>query len=346
MRLLIVDDSAANVTLLEQMLADVGYTNVLGTRDPLGVRELCIGWQPDVVLLDLHMPQMSGFEVLDSISDLLADPVNLPVLVLTADATSDARNRALTKGARDFVTKPFDRTEVLLRLHHLLETRQLQNQLRHRNTVLGVTVDKRTHQLEQARLETLSVLAAATEYRDDDTHEHTVRVGRTAALLAHELGLDDRTVATILDAAPLHDIGKIGLRDEILLKPGRLTDAERKVMQRHVEIGARILEPVRSPVLKMAAEIARTHHERWDGNGYLLGLRGEEIPLVSRITAVADVFDALAHERPYKAAWPLEKAVAAIAEGAGTQFDPCVAAAFATLDHKNLVHQPQHVTVA
>jgi putative two-component system response regulator len=340
MRILVVDDNAANLELFEQMLERAGYPNVLSTRDPRRTRELCTGWKPDLLLLDLHMPRMDGFEVLAAIADLLGDPVNLPVLVLTADATPAARNRALSQGARDFVTKPFDITEVLLRIRNLLETRNLQKQLRHHNTLLAHAVDERTEELEQARFETLSVLAAASEYRDDDTREHTVRVGRTAALLAHELGLDDDTARMLTDAAQLHDIGKLGIPDEILLKPGRLTDAERHTMQRHVEIGACILAPVRSPVLRMAAGIARAHHERWDGNGYLLGVRGDDIPLPARITAVADVFDALAHDRPYKSAWPLDEAVAAIAEGAGTQFDPRVAAAFATLDHADLVHKP------
>jgi putative two-component system response regulator len=340
MRVLIVDDNAMNVALLEQMLEQAGYTNLLSTRNPEHTRDLCTSWKPDLLLLDLHMPRMSGFEVLAAIEDLLSDPVNLPVLVLTADSTPDARNHALSHGARDFVTKPFDGTEVLLRIGNLLETRDLQKQLRHHNARLADAVEERTHELEHARLETLSVLAAATEYRDDDTREHTFRVGRIASLLARELGLDDDTATMLFDAAQLHDIGKIGIPDEILLKPGRLTDSQRRVMQRHVDIGAHILAPVRSPVLRMAAEIARAHHERWDGNGYLLGQKGEDIPHAARITAVADVFDALAHDRPYKSAWPLEKAVAAIADGAGTQFDPRVAAAFAALDHADIIHKP------
>jgi putative two-component system response regulator len=174
-------------------------------------------------------------------------------------------------------------------------------------------------------------------------------VGHTAALIAQALDLPERTIATIRDAAPLHDIGKIGIPDHILLKPGRLTPEERSAMQRHVEIGARILAPARSPVLRAAADIARTHHEHWNGNGYLAGLHGEDIPLAGRITAVADVFDALAHRRPYKPAWPLERAIATIAQGAGRQFDPRVAHAFATLDHATLINDtatPQHHPLA
>jgi putative two-component system response regulator len=336
MRLLIVDDNAANVALLEQLLQQAGYSNVLSSGDPTAVADLCADWRPDLVLLDLHMPQLSGFEVLAALGDLLGEPVSLPVLVLTADATPDARHRALSQGARDFVTKPLDHAEVLLRVRNLLQTRHLQHRLQDQNLLLADAVRERTAELEEARLESLTVLAAATEFRDDDTRQHTQRVGRTAALIAQALDLDDQTVATIRDAAPLHDIGKVGIPDHILIKPGRLTPQERSVMQRHVEIGARILAPTRSPVLRAAAEIARTHHEHWDGNGYLAGLHAEDIPLPGRITAVADVFDALTHQRPYKSAWPLDRALAEIIDQAGRQFDPRVVQAFATLDHATL----------
>jgi putative two-component system response regulator len=340
MRLLIVDDNASSVALLEAMLAEAGYGNLVATQNPRLVRELCLRWQPDLLLLDLRFPDMSGFDVLADIPELLADPVNLPVLVLTADISPATRRKALSHGARDFVTKPFDVTEVLLRVRNLLDTRRLQNRLRQHNETLAAEVRKRTAELDQSRLETLTVLAATIEYRDDDTKEHTLRVGRIAGLLAAALELDDVTMDTVRQAAPLHDIGKLGIPDSILLKPGRLNDDERTAMQRHVDIGATILAPARSPVLRMAAQIARTHHERWDGRGYLQGLSGDEIPLPGRITAVADVFDALVHERPYKQAWPLDRALTVIADGAGTQFDPRVAAAFATLDHAALVHAP------
>jgi putative two-component system response regulator len=349
MRLLVVDDNAANVALLEQLLQDAGYTNVLSTGDPRGVAELCATWRPDLLLLDLHMPHLSGFQVLAAIADRLGEPVNLPVLVLTADAGPEARHRALSQGARDFVPKPLDHAEVLLRVRNLLHTRHLQQRLQDRNLILADAVRERTEALEHARLEALTLLAAAAEYRDDDTHLHTQRVGRTAALIAHALDLPEPAVATIRDAAPLHDIGKIGLPDHILLKPGRLTPDERTAMQRHVEIGVRILAPARSPVLRAAADIARAHHEHWDGNGYLAGLHGEDIPLAARITAVADVFDALTHQRPYKPAWPLDRALATIAQGAGRQFDPRAAHAFATLDHATLINDnaaPQHQPLA
>lgn len=205
------------------------------------------------------------------------------------------------------------------------------------NLALKEVVDKRTQELAAARLEIAERLAVAAEYRDDDTGEHTQRVGRTAGLIAERLGLDAATVEMIRDAAPLHDVGKIGVPDQVLLKPGRLTDEEFEVMKTHVEIGGRILSNSGSPLLNDAATIALTHHERWDGTGYLAGLSGKQIPVAGRIVAVADVFDALTHDRPYKKAWPLERALAEIHEQSGRQFDPEVVRAFEALDHAKLL---------
>jgi len=341
MRLLIVDDNAANVALLEQVLAQGGYDDILSTRDPHAAATMCHTHRPDVLLLDLHMPGLSGYEVLAEIRELVEPPESLPVLVLTADATRDARHRALAAGARDFVNKPIDPTELLLRVSNLLRTRQLQQQLENRNELLDEAVRIRTVQLEQARLESLVVLATMAEYHDYATANHTQRVGMMAALIAQSLDLPDQFVATIQDAALLHDVGKVGISDRVLLKPGRLTAEERATMMTHVEIGARILGQARSPVLRAAAEIARTHHEHWNGSGYLLGLSGEEIPLAGRITAVADVFDALTHERPYKSAWDLDRAATEIVGQSGRQFDPRVVEAFTTIDLSvSLHHRP------
>jgi putative two-component system response regulator len=336
MRVLIVDDNADNVTLLERVLARGGFDNVLSTSDGALVPRLCDTHTPDLLVLDLHMPRVTGFDVLGQIRDRLEEPDVLPVLVLTADTTSDARHRALSLGALDFLTKPIDQTELLLRVRNMLRMRQLQQQLQRRNDHLDEAVRARTIELEQARLESLAVLATMAEYHDYETHNHTRRVGFTAARIARTLGLSGRFVDLIRQAAPLHDVGKVGISDTILLKPGRLTDEERAAMMRHVEIGARILEPARSPVLRAAAEIARTHHERWDGTGYLLGLEGEEIPLAGRITAVADVFDALTHERPYKPAWTIEHALQEIASQAGRHFDPHVVEAFLNIEPSEL----------
>ena len=203
------------------------------------------------------------------------------------------------------------------------------------------TVLERTGELEQARRETLQRLALAAEYHDDDTNHHTERVGYTSMLIARELGLPEERVRTIRDAAPLHDIGKLGVADTILLKPGRLSAPEYRTMQGHTRIGAAILADSSSLVLRMAQEIALTHHERWDGSGYPDGLAGQDIPLPARITAVADVFDAMTHKRPYKQAWPIETTIAEIRRASGTQFDPAVVEAFLTLDHGRLVQRAQ-----
>jgi PAS domain S-box-containing protein len=193
---------------------------------------------------------------------------------------------------------------------------------------LETEVAERTKALEAARAETLQRLALAAEYRDDDTSQHTERVGSSAALIAGQLGLEAAEVALLREAAPLHDVGKLAISDSILLKPGRLTPEEFDEMKTHTLRGSRLLSGSSSPVLQMGAIIAASHHERWDGGGYPAGVRGEEIPLVGRIVAVADVFDALTHDRPYKAAWPVEQALAEIEAGAGSQFDPAVVAAF------------------
>jgi putative two-component system response regulator len=332
MRVLVVDDNEANVELIEQLLGQAGYTTVLSTKDPSKVLSLCKAWKPDLLMLDLHMPRMTGFDVMSGIGALMEEPENLPVLVLTADGTIDARHRALSMGARDFVTKPLDGRELLLRTHNLLQTRYLQLQLQQQNVLLDRAVKERTSELDRARIESLTMLAAVGEFHDDDTHEHTRRVGIAAARISQALALPDEFVADIRAAAPLHDIGKIAVPRQILRKPGALTDEERQVMMRHALIGAQILSSAVSPVLRLATEIALSHHENWDGSGYPDGRSGQKIPLAGRITAVADVFDALTHTRPYKPAWEIDKALELVTQEAGRKFDARVVSAFTTLD--------------
>jgi len=283
------------------------------------------------------MPEMDGFEVMEHLKPLILSDDYLPILVLTADHTEITKRKALAGGAKDFLTKPFDREELSLRLGNLLQTRYLHCQLQSQNEVLEDKVQERTQDLEKAQLETLQRLALAAEYRDDDTGLHTRRVGLTAARIAEALGLPTDHVALILCAAPLHDVGKIGISDTILLKPGKLTDEEFATMRQHTVIGAGILSGSTSLWLQLAEEIAISHHERWDGKGYPNGLSGEDIPLVGRIVAVADVFDALTHERPYKKAWPVGEALAEIESQVGKQFDERVVKAFLPLPHETLI---------
>ncbi len=332
MRLLVADDNLTNIELIEELLTQAGYTAVLSTTDPEDVAQLCEAWKPDLLLLDLHMPRITGFDVMAEIRELMEEPESLPVLVLTADGTLETRHRALQMGARDFITKPLEGHELLLRTNNLLQTRFLQLQLQEQNASLDQAVKERTQELDQARVESLTVLAAVGEFHDDDTHEHTRRVGRVAAMIARALELPGAFIDDIRGAAPLHDIGKISVARQILRKPGALTDDERAIMMGHAEIGAQILSSAISPVLVMAAGIARSHHENWDGTGYPSGLSGEEIPLAGRITAVADVFDALTHARPYKLAWELDKAMELITQETGSKFDSRVVSAFRTLD--------------
>ena len=334
--ILIVDDSDANVRLLTRLLGSWGYTRVTSTTDSREAVPLCTRLRPDLIMLDLHMPHPDGFEVMRMLSPWIGGENYLPVLALSGDLTREVRQRALRMGARDFIAKPYDADEVRLRIANLLQTRRLHLQLVDRTEMLDRKVDERTHELELAREEVFERLALAAEYRDDDTHEHALRVGRTAGLLALQLGLPERQAGLLERAAPLHDIGKIGVSDLILLKPGKLTAQEYERMKEHTQIGAEILSNSRSQVLRLGAEIALTHHERWDGGGYPAGLTADQIPLSGRLVALADVFDALTHDRPYKQAWPLEAALDEIRASSGTHFDPNVVAAFEGLDLESL----------
>ena len=236
----------------------------------------------------------------------------MPILVLTADITAESRERALSSGANDFLSKPLSATEVVLRIKNLLRTRWLYGELRRHNEQLETKVLERTRQLAEAQLEILGLLATAAEYRDDDTGEHARRVGRLAGMIAKASGQSEQDVEVLRLAATLHDIGKIGVPDRVLLKTERLTNEEFEIIKSHASIGIEILGKSRFSILQAAREIAGSHHERWDGTGYPEGLQGHEIPLSGRIVAIADVFDALTHDRPYKKAWSLEEAVTEI----------------------------------
>lgn len=326
-RILVVDDEAENVRLVARILSRAGYPNVRVETDARQALPAFDEFAPDLVLLDLHMPYVDGFTLLERIRGRIAADAYVPVLVLTGDITPAARRRALSSGARDFLTKPLEADEILLRIRNLLETRMLHVALQEQKHVLEEKVVERTAQLEQAHLETLERLARAAEYRDYDTGRHAQRVGDVAAMLAASLGKSPAEVELVRLAAPLHDIGKIGISDTILLKPGKLTAEEYRSIKAHAAIGAAMLSGSQSPVLRLAETIARYHHERWDGTGYG-SLRGEETPLMARIVAVVDVFDGLTHPRPYRGAWSVADSVAYIRDGAGSAFDPAVVEAF------------------
>lgn len=323
-RILIVDDEPANVRFLERLLAKQGYTEVASCSDSRAVADQLARCPPDLLLLDLHMPGVSGFEILDQLRDTATVDESIPVIVLTADATSGAKLKALESGATDFLTKPLDATEVVLRIRNHLRTRFLHLRIEER-------VAERTQEVEQGQIESLERLAQAAEFRDDDTGQHTRRVGQMSALLAASLGFAPKQVELIRRAAPLHDVGKIGIPDAILNKPGPLSPEEMAVMRTHTTIGGNILSAGKSNLVCIAEQIARTHHERWDGTGYPCGLKAESIPLAGRIVALADVFDALSSDRPYRTAWPEERVREEIRRGMGSHFDPTMTEAFLDL---------------
>jgi putative two-component system response regulator len=329
-RILIVDDEPTNVRLLDQVLRRGGYGNVRSTNDSAQALPLFEEFRPDAVILDLIMPAPDGYAVLEQLRGRMPE-VEVPIVVITADVTPEAKQRALSLGAIDFLTKPFDQTEVLLRLANVLDVRYNHLRMRADRVLLEDKVRERTADLEGAQNEILDRLARSAEFRDDDTGEHTQRVGRIAASLARALQVDERDVRLIRRAAPLHDIGKVGIPDEILLKKGPLTPEERLLMQGHTFIGARILSGSRFRVLQLAETIAMRHHERWDGTGYPDRIAGARVPVAARITAVADVWDALTHERPYKKAWTVEAAAEELRKQRERQFDPEVVAAFLEL---------------
>ena len=330
-RLLVVDDDPAMVMFLQGLLERAGYARVLTTTDPREASALFDVIRPDLVLLDLHMPQLDGFAVLQALRPKIPPPNYLPILMLTGSDSPDAKRRALFCGAKDFLTKPFDPLELLLRLHNLLEARFIHLKLREQNETLVEQVTERAGQLLDAQNDTIERLAQVVEFHDDATGHHTRRVGEIAADISRLMGLPAVTTDLIQRAAPLHDVGKIGIPDAILLKPGRLTPDEFEVVKMHPSIGARILAGSRSEYLAVAEQIALGHHERWDGMGYPHGLAGDEIPLAARIVAVADFFDAVTHDRPYRTAWPIPKALKVINEEMGHHFDPHAAQALIQL---------------
>ena len=325
-RILVVDDEEGNVEILRRILERAGFTRIESTTDSREASSLYVQHRPDLILLDLHMPHLDGLDVMDQLNEI-AEASYLPILILSADLTPEARRDALSRGAKDFVAKPFQPDELLLRIKTLLETRFLYIQIQSQNQLLEAKVRERTRALEEAQVEIIARLAVAAEFRDDNTGQHTQRVGQMSALLAKQIGLPDSQVTLIRRAAELHDVGKIGVPDAILMKIGKLTPEEFEIVKTHTSIGARILSGGKFPLLRLAEEIAFTHHERWDGSGYA-GIRGTDIALAGRIVAVADVFDALTQQRPYKPAWPVADAIAEIDRQRGLQFDPSIVDAF------------------
>jgi putative two-component system response regulator len=359
-KVMVVDDEPTNIRVVQRLLELAGHTRFVTTSDATRAMKLLRQEEPDVVLLDLMMPHVSGLEIL---AEVRADEElsMIPVIILTAATDRQTKLEALELGANDFLGKPLDPSELVPRVRNVLKLKTYQNQLQNYSRDLAAAVRQRTAELEASRQDVIHCLARAAEYRDDDTGHHVVRVGKYARLIGIGLGMSPSEADALEQAAQLHDVGKIGIPDDVLLKPGKLTEdeftrmrkhcsygkhilrpvnsEEERVIRLHTELGARILGVGTAPVLELATRIALTHHERWDGKGYPLGLSGEEIPLEGRITAVADVFDALSSKRCYKEAYPLDTCFTIMQEERGTHFDPRVLDVF--LERRQEVIQVQ-----
>ena len=318
---MIVDDEPVNLKLLDKMLSEQGYSNLVLVQDPRKALDAYRQQRADLILLDINMPYLDGFGLLEQFK-ALNDPLLPPVVILTAQHRQDFLLRALNAGARDFITKPFDRNELLARVRNMLDAQLAHRLLHDQKDVLDEMVHIRTDELRNTRLQVVQRLGRAAEYRDNETGNHIMRMSHISALLAKSIGMNKADCELMLHASPMHDIGKIGIPDHILLKPGKLESEEWEIMKTHAAIGANILDGDNSDLMQWAREIALTHHEKWDGSGYPQGLSGEAIPLNGRIAALADVFDALTSERPYKKAWTIDASVGLIKKNSGTHFDP------------------------
>lgn len=342
-KIMIVDDEFINIKVAQRYLELAGYERFITTTNPTSANALVATEDPGIILLDVMMPEVDGIQILEMIrSD--DSQKHIPVVILTASNDQATKQKALETGATDFLSKPIDPNELVPRVRNALLLKCHHDQTIAYAKRLEHEVRQRTEALAHSRLDVIHCLGRAAEYRDNETGQHVVRVGRYVGIIARGLGLDPAFIELLEHASPLHDVGKIGIPDSILLKPGKLTEEEFEIMQTHcqlgrkvfrklstteeheylshTELGQKIMGNTTSPLLDMASSIALCHHEKWDGSGYPLALKGEDIPIEGRITAVADVFDALSSKRPYKPAFPREKCFAIMKDERGKHFDP------------------------
>lgn len=345
--ILIVDDLPQNIELLEAYLAPYGY-EILTASSGAEALEKLASYSVDLILLDVMMPGMDGFEVARRVRQ--NDTMQLlPIILVTALHETEDRVRGIEAGCDDFISKPVDKSELVARVRSLLKVKAYNDLLNNYQKELESEVAKKTKEikhtlkkLKEASLETIHRLSLAAEYKDEDTGAHIVRMSHYCAAIARQLGLDEHTVETILYAAPMHDVGKIGIPDKVLLKPAKLDAEEWEIMKQHALIGAEILKDSDAEFIKMGEIIALSHHEKFDGSGYPSGLKGTQIPIAGRIAAVADVFDALVSKRPYKEAFSVKKSFSIIKEGRGGHFDPKVVDAFFAIQDEILAIKKQY----
>ncbi|MDP3537620.1 MAG: response regulator [Azonexus sp.] len=324
---LIIDDSDINLTLIKALVNKLGECNPVLFDNPLKALEWCREHVPDLVIVDYMMPDMDGLKFISAFRALHGRN-EIPVLMVTANDQKDVRYDALLGGANDFLTKPIDRIEFSARARNMLSLRQGQRFLADRAEHLAELVEERTSEIRDREKELIFRMSRAAEFRDPETGAHIQRMAHYSQIIALGYGLDAKAQKLILEAAPMHDVGKIGIPDIILLKPGKLTTEEFEIMKGHARLGYELLKESRSETIRAGAEVAISHHEKYDGSGYPNGLVGKKIPVFGRIVAVADVFDALTSERPYKKAWSMEDACKFLEDGRGTHFDPLCVEAF------------------
>ena len=348
-KIMIVDDEQLVIRVVRRFLSSDGYENFVTITDPRQALEAIDRENPHVVLLDIMMPHITGLDLL-KVRQKTASLQHIPFIILSANSENQIKRDALKLGATDFLSKPVDPSDLTVRVQNALIVKRHHDHLANYAIELERQVRERTKQIEKSREQIIHCLARAAEYRDNETGEHVIRVGKYCSIIAAQLGFQPNYCHEIELAAQLHDVGKIGIPDSVLLNPGKLNTAEFEVMKTHCGLGMQIMEPladsegerirrhadmggfimdgVDSPMLELAATIARTHHEKWDCTGYPNQLKGENIPIEGRICCVADVYDALCSERPYKPKFPIKKCLEIMLSERGTRFDPIVLDAF------------------
>ncbi|MBF0583264.1 MAG: two-component system response regulator [Magnetococcales bacterium] len=322
---LVVDDTKTNIDLLVYLLADQYEVSV--ALDGETALEVALEDRPDLILLDIMMPDMDGYEVCRRLK-LQPETSDIPVIFVTARKEITDETEGFALGAVDYITKPISPPLVKARVATHIQLKQAHDAVKYQNLILEEKVQQRTVELQETQLAIIRKLGRAAEFRDNETGLHVMRMSHYTHIIGIACGMGKSESALLLHAAPMHDVGKIGIPDNVLLKPGKLSPSEFDIIKTHPEMGADIIGKEESPLLKMAFQIAYTHHEKWDGSGYPRGLSGENIPLVGRICAVADVFDAVTSQRPYKEAWPVPQAVALLQQESGRHFDPALVRLF------------------